>query len=133
MTMHQFHDDRTSDFNPLAAEFNDRRKDSPMPVLLELVKQVHASQKDLEKKLTRHMTDETDELAAAIARLMADAFPESDPSGHRLHHELVIKQAEEKAKFWAEMRMAAAKWAGLGLLGFLATAIWTQVLKGPHI
>ena len=132
MTMHQFHDD-TSDFSPLAAEFNDRRKDSPMPVLLELVKQVHASQKDLEKKLTRHMTDETDELAAAIARLMADAFPESDPSGHRLHHELVIKQAEEKAKFWAEMRMAAAKWAGLGLLGFLATAIWTQLLKGPHI
>ena len=103
-----------------------------MPVLLALVKQVHASQKDLEQKLTRHMTDETDELAAAIARLMADAFPESDPSGHRLHHELVIKQAEEKAKFWAEMRIAAGKWLGLGVLTFLTGAAWTAFLQGPH-
>ena len=131
MTMHNFAED-TSGFTPLADSFNDRRKDSPMPVILELVKQVHASQKELDRKLTRHMTDETDELAQAIARLMADAFPESDPSGHRLHHELVIKQAEEKAKFWQEMRVAAAKWAGLGLLTFLVGAAWTTFLKGPH-
>ena len=131
MTMHNFGDD-TSDFTPLADSFNDRRKDSPMPVILELVKQIHTSQKKLDEKLTRHMTDETDELAQAIARLMADAFPESDPSGHRLHHELVIRQAEEKAKFWAEMRVAAAKWLGLGVLTFLAGAAWTQFLKGPH-
>ena len=129
--MHNFSDD-TSDFTPLADSFNDRRKDSPMPVILELVKQIHTSQKKLDEKLTRHMTDETDELAQAITKLMKEAFPEGDPDGHRRHHELVIQQAEEKAKFWAEMRVAGAKWAGLGILSFLVAAAWAQFLKGPH-
>ena len=124
MTMHNFHEDTASGFTPLVAQFNDRRKDSPMPVLLELVKKVHESQKELDRKLTKHMTEETDELAKAITKLMAEAFPEGDPGGHRRHHELVIQQAEERAKFWHEMRLAAAKWAGIGLLGFLATAVW---------
>ena len=126
------HDAYESDFSALTTEFGDRRKDSPMPVILELLRLVHESQKDLNVRLTKHMTDETDELAQAVAKLMAEAFPESDPSGHRLHHELVIRQAEEKAKFWQEMRIAAAKWAGLGLLGFLVTAAWTTFLNGPH-
>jgi len=131
MTMHQFNDD-TSDFTPLASEFNDRRKDSLMSVLLELVKQINTSQKELDKKLTRHMTDETDELALAITKLMKEAFPEGDPDGHRRHHELVIQRAEEKAKFWQEMRVAGAKWAGLGILSFLVAAAWSQFLKGPN-
>ena len=132
MTMHNFHTDEPSDFTPLVESFSDRRRDSPMPVLLELVKQVHASQKELDRKLSRHMSDETDELARAIARITAEAFPSSDPLGHRLHHELVIQQAEERAKFWHEMRVAAGKWIGLGVLTFLAGAAWTQFLKGPH-
>jgi hypothetical protein len=103
-----------------------------MPVLLELVKQIHVSQKALDDKLTQHMTMETTELAESIAGLMASAFPEGDPTGHRLHHELVIKQAEEKAKFWQEMRIAGAKWAGLGVLGFLVLSAWQQFLKGPQ-
>jgi hypothetical protein len=112
--------------------FLDRRQDSPMPVLLELVKKIHDSQKNLDARLTQHMTEETSELAMAVAKIMKDAFPEGDPLGHRLHHELVIKQAEEKAQFWAEMRIAAGKWLGLGILVFLLTAAWGQFLKGPH-
>lgn len=103
-----------------------------MPVLLELVKQVHASQKDLDARLTKHMTDETHDLAVAVTKLMQDAFPAGDPEGHRRHHELVIQQAEEKAKFWQEMRIAGAKWLGLGILTFLAGAAWTAFLNGPH-
>jgi hypothetical protein len=122
----------TSDFAALTAEFTDRRKESPMPVILELVKQIHESQKELDKKLTAHMTNETTELAEAITRLMSEAFPAGDPEGHRHHHELVIKRAEESAKFWGEMRIAAGKWIGLGVLGFLVTAAWQTFLKGPH-
>lgn len=112
--------------------FEDRRKDNPMQAVLALVQQIHASQQELDAKLTKHMTEETDELAKAIAKLMSEAFPAGDPEGHRHHHELVIKQAEEKAKFWSEMRIAGAKWLGLGVLTFLAGAAWTQFLKGPH-
>ena len=121
------HDSYESDFAILSGEFSDRRRDSPMPVILELLRRVHESQKDLDARLTVHMSEETDELAQAVAKLMAEAFPESDPSGHKLHHELVIKQAEEKAKFWQEMRIAAAKWAGLGLLAFLASAVFVAI------
>lgn len=120
-----------SDFAALSAEFTDRRRDSPMPVILELLRQVHVSQKALDAKLTEHMTMETTELAESIAQLMSAAFPEGDPEGHRLHHELLIKQAEERAKFWQEMRIAGAKWLGLGVLTFLAGAAWTSFLKGP--
>jgi hypothetical protein len=120
-----------SDFAAISAGFADRRRDSPMPVILELLRQVHLSQKSLDDKLTEHMTTETTELAEAIAELMSEAFPESDPTGHRLHHEAVIKQAEEKAKFWQEMRIAAGKWLGIGVLTFLAGAAWTAFLKGP--
>jgi len=125
--MHNFHEDNQSGFTPLVEKFSDRRKDSPMPVLLALVQKVHESQKELDRKLTKHMTEETDELAKAITKLMAEAFPEGDPDGHRRHHELVIQQAEERAKFWHEMRVAAAKWAGLGLLAFLASAVFVAI------
>jgi hypothetical protein len=109
----------------------DRRKDNPMPALLALVTQVHETQLEMDRKLTTHMTNETQELARAMTELMSKAFPAGDPEGHRHHHELVIKQAEEKARFWHEMRVAAAKWAGLGVLSFLALAAWQAFLKGP--
>jgi hypothetical protein len=132
MTMHNFHDDDDSDFTPLAESFLERRKGSPMPVILELLRQVHESQKQLDKKLSQHMTDETDELTQAVAKLMMEAFPESDPLGHRAYHEASIKRAEDQAKFWHEMRVAGAKWLGLGVLTFLAGAAWTAFLNGPH-
>lgn len=123
--------DTGSGFTPLVRTFTDRRKDSPLPILLELVKKVHESQKKLDEKLTEHMTKETDELAQAVMKLMNDAFPGGDPLGHRNYHEASIKKAEEQTKFWAEMRVAAAKWVGLGVLTFLAGAAWTAFLKGP--
>ena len=132
MTMHNFGEMEESDFAILTSEFNDRRKDSPMPVILELLRRVHQGQKDLDAKLSQQMEEETDELAQAVSKLLSEAFPQSDPLGHRLHHEAVIKQAEEKAQFWKEMRIAVGKWAGIGLLTFLAGAAWTKFLAGSH-
>lgn len=100
------------------------------PEILQLVRQVHASQVALEKKLTKHMTDETGELALAIAELMKESFPEGDPSGHRRHHELVIRQAEERAKFWADIRVSTARWGVIGVLTFAIVAMWQAFLKG---
>ena len=124
--------EETSDFTPLVAGFRERRKESPLHVLVKMIEQIHTEQKQMDVKLSKHMATETHELAEAITKMMSEAFPEGDPSGHRLHHELVIKQAEEKAKFWAEMRVAGAKWAGLGVLSFLILAAWQQFLKGPQ-
>lgn len=100
----------------------DERRE-PMLAMMALIQQIHANQLSLDRKLTRHMTEETDELAKAITKLMAEAFPEGDPTGHRAFHEASIKKAEEQAEFWKEMRIAAGKWVGLGILGFLAGAV----------
>ena len=121
-----------SGFTPLVAKFHDRRQGSPMPILLELVKQIHDSQKAMDKKLTDHLTQETDALALAVKKLLQDSFPEGDAAGHKRAHEAQIEAAAERAKFWHEMRLAAAKWAGLGLLGFVATALWIAFKTEVH-
>ena len=108
----------------------ERRQD--VMAMYTMVTEIHHSQMRMDEKLSKHMTEETDELAKAITKLMGDAFPASDPGGHRRHHEAVIKQAEEKAVFWKEMRIAAAKWAGIGLIGILAGWAWAGFLKDIH-
>jgi hypothetical protein len=104
----------------------------PSAELLELVKQVHDNQLAMDAKLTKHMTEETVELAEAIASLMKDAFPEGDPGGHRRHHELVIKAAEEKAEFWQKMRIALSQYGLLGFAGWAFWVLWAAFLQGPH-
>lgn len=108
----------------------DRRP--PSAELLELVRQVHNNQLAMDAKLTKHMEEETTELAEAIATLMREAFPEGDPDGHRRHHELVIKEAEEKAEFWKKMRVALAQYGLLGFTGWALYVLWTAFLQGPH-
>lgn len=47
-------------------------------------------------------------------------FPEADPSGHRRAHEAMIKKAEEKAKFWYDLRVKLADrgiWAVICVAG----------------
>lgn len=108
----------------------ERRRSSPE--LIELIRTVHDNQLALSAKLDKHMKEETSELADAIARLMKEAFPEGDPDGHRRHHELVIKQAEEKAEFWQKMRLELAKWGLLGFLGWALLQLWQSFLQGPR-
>lgn len=124
--MHQVSD---SDFAALDGA-KDRRKDDA--VILH-IKQLQATTKELSAKMAYHHAVFREEVEKSVERVYVSAFPDGDPDGHRRHHELVIKREEERVKFWQEMRVAAAKWAGLGLLGFAVTAIWTQLLKGPHV
>ncbi len=103
-----------------------------LSAILQLVKQTHENQLTMDAKLTHHMTEETNELAEAITKLMSDAFPAGDPVGHRRHHELVIKQAEEKAEFWLKMRIALAQYGLLGFAGWVVYSLWQSFLQGPH-
>jgi len=125
MTMHQVSD---SDFAALEG-VKDRRKDDA--VILH-IKDLQAATKELAAKMNYHHAIFREEVEKSVERVYVSAFPDGDPTGHRLHHELVIRREEERVKFWQEMRVAGAKWLGLGVLTFLAGAAWTQFLKGPH-
>lgn len=107
------------------------RRRNPSPELMALVRTIHDAQLALDSKLSNHMTTQKTELAETIASLMAEAFPEGDPSGHRRHHELVIKRAEEQAEFWQKMRLELAKWGLIGFIGWALVQLWNGVLVGP--
>lgn len=96
------------------------------------VKKLQQNNVDLDHKLTQHMTEETMELAAEITKLMADAFPEGDPKGHRKHHEAVIAKAEARAAFWKKILEELSKYGLLGFLGWLVTLAWSGFIQGPH-
>lgn len=109
---------------------------SEVTVLLSLlhddVKTVKVGITALDTRLSNHMKDETLELAEAIASIMNKSFPEGDPLGHRKHHELSIKAAEDKAAFWKRMRDEVTRWGLLGVLGWLSFVAWTAFIKGPR-
>ena len=100
--------------------------------LLVLVKEILANQHKMDAKLEQHMSDEMRDIAAEVAKLIAAAFPAGDPDGHRKHHEIVIKQAEKRAAFWAKMLEELTKWGLVGFAGWAVYALWEAFLKGPH-
>lgn len=103
--------------------FVDRRQRTEDAILLH-IKELQTSHKELSAKMNYHHAIFREEVEKSVNSVFERAFPDGDPEGHRRYHEASIKAAEGRAKFWNEMALAGAKWAGLGALGFIATAIW---------
>lgn len=107
--------------------------------LLALIQTIHDDIKKLDERvigldsrLTKHITDETMEIAQELHKLMKDAFPEGDPTGHRKHHEAVIAKAEARAEFWKKLSFEISKGGLLGFLTWALYALWQYFLQGPH-
>ena len=109
-------------------EVERRANDSLMVILMQ---EVHKKIDDMDKRLTQHMTNETLVLAEEIAKLMNNAFPEGDPSGHRTYHESQMAAIADNAAFWKTMRNEVSKWGILGVLGFIVIAALKHFLEGP--
>ena len=107
--------------------------------VLELVRLIHdsqkdlqASQRDLDKKLTQHLTEEPIQLAEEIAGLLVKCFPGGDGQSHRAYHEALIGKAQESHDFWRDMRKKLGEWGLVGFLGWSVYALWNAFLQGPH-
>ena len=118
--------------------YTDRRATEQSAILM-LITELGADVKRLSEKvdgfdakLTKHMHEETQELATAMTKMMVEAFPEGDGSGHRRHHEAVIRAAEDKADFWRAMMKEGGKWGLIALAVWIGSLIWTGILLGPH-
>lgn len=88
---------------------------------------ITASLSAMEASMLAHMS----ERERIIADLLAKAFPDGDPDGHRRYHEASIKQAEARAKMWADVQVSTAKWGIVGVLGWMVFSLWTAFLQGP--
>jgi len=113
------------------SEFIERRKRESDAMLLH-IQELQAGVKALDAKMTYHHGIFRDEVEKSVVRVFEHSFPDGDPDAHRKVHEAWISEAQAKAKFWDEMRLAAAKWLGLGVLGFVATAIWIAIKAEVH-
>ena len=113
-----------------ATKFEDRRQSqsSGFAALMEMVKETNANVSQLRTELA----DGALAQKLALEDVLADAFPEGDPIGHRKHHEAVIKAAEQRAKFWTDMAASVAKWGLVGLVGWMVNLAWQGLLQGPH-
>lgn len=116
-------------FPSIERRANDAIRDNS--VILLLMQQVHDKIEAMDKRLTQHMTDETLTLAEEIAALMSKAFPQGDPAGHRLEHELRMQAAKDRADFWKKLRDEIMTKGILGLLALAAVWIWAGFLRGP--
>jgi hypothetical protein len=63
--------------------------------------------------------------------IIAHAFPNADPDGHRAAHDAWIRKAEAQAKFWETLYTTLRIGGVVSLLGFLLMAGWAAFLKGP--
>ena len=104
----------------------------PSAALLHLIESLQISVHKLGGEMRRHFEERDLRRDELIATLMSEAFPAGDHEGHRRHHELVIKLAEEKAAFWKKMKEELVKYGLFGFLGWAVFALWAAFLSGPH-
>ena len=115
-------------------ELLERRTSIPTDMLavITLVTELHKDIKALDAKLEIHMINETHELAAEVAKLMAAAFPEGDPHGHKAAHLAWIHKTEARAEFWEKLKYELSKWGLIGFFGWAIVALWQHFLQGPQ-
>jgi hypothetical protein len=104
----------------------ERRTRSDCPVVTEsqialmIEEEVERRLSKFEDKLMLHL----DAKFAQMHRLISDAFPGGDPHGHRMYHELQIKQSDGWDKIKGEI-ISKFLTGGLWLAaGWLAFAVW---------
>lgn len=113
-----------------ASKFEEKRAapNSGFAVLLAMVEDTNANVNRLRTELADGMTVQK----LALEDVLADAFPEGDPVGHRKHHEAVIQAAEDKAEFWKTMRTELGKYGLVAFTGWAIYYLWQAFLQGPH-
>lgn len=74
------------------------------------------------ERFERHAREE-----AAMVSNFLRAFPNEDPTAHRLYHEATMRAAEEQEKFWRELRMDIAKKSIWGVITILVGLILAGV------
>ncbi|MFL9881298.1 hypothetical protein PQR63_23070 [Herbaspirillum rhizosphaerae] len=77
----------------------------------------------------RH-SENTDHLQR-LEEMIKEGFPDGDAEAHRKYHEALIRKAEERTRFYAELRVKLAEKGIWAVIVVLATAVYWYVREGP--
>lgn len=110
--------------------FEERRQRTDDAILLH-IKELQSAVRAIDDKLSQHLEEEEAALAKTMENLLKNAFPDSDPDGHRRAHEAWIKKEEDRAEFWSKMRIALAQYGLFGFAGWAVYYLWKAFLMGP--
>jgi len=102
-----------------------------MDAILKLVTEIHKDVREVDRKLTAHIEDESTSAATMIKELREHAFVGGDVSQHRQMQQIALARAEENNRLKHELSNAIVKWGVAGALGFIVYAIWEAILEGP--
>ena len=104
-------------------------------IISEMIADHNESIKHLRETMARMevmMHEVTSELKAQQERhdeckaKLASAFVDGDVELHRREHEAQVLRREASAKFWQDLGSAVAKWGIIGLLAWLALAVFHE-------
>jgi len=102
-----------------------------MDAILKLVTEIHEDVREVDRKLTEHIADETTSAATLIKELKKNAFVDGDVARHKQMQITALEKAEASSKFYRDIAASVAKWGLAGLIGFVVYAIWRAILEGP--
>jgi len=102
-----------------------------MESILKLVTEIHKDVREVDRKLTAHISDESTSAATLIKEFREHAFVNGDMDQHRQMQQIALARAEENNRLRHELGNAVVKWGVAGALGFVVYALWTALLKGP--
>jgi hypothetical protein len=97
------------------------------------IQEIRAAVSAFSERLSGHMEDEEAKIesnADALRELAVAVDNLQDQLGvkHHEHHDWIqseLDRHKDRAAFWKEMRVSAAKWGLLGALGVLASILWS--------
>jgi hypothetical protein len=121
------------DEEQIRAMLVDRRKPPPdqFGLVIQMVRQIHTSQLQLEQKYAEHSSSYGTIVADAINKFAADALPNGDRIAHRIGHENADKASKDRSELVKHVRAEVIKWAIVAILGFVAIHTWMGFLEGP--
>jgi len=66
-----------------------------------------------------------------LEEMIKEGFPDGDAEAHRKYHEALIRKAEERTRFYAELRIKLADRGIWAVIVVLATAAYWYLKEGP--
>lgn len=91
--------------------------------VLQLLTQLGSDQSSRHSENTNHLE--------RLEEMIKEGFPDGDAEAHRKYHEALIRKAEERTRFYAELRVKLAEKGIWAVIVFVGAALYWYIKEGP--